>query len=116
MQISICLIVSSATFAAEPWEEYLLWAQRDTGAPDCPGNYTIFGQKALECLAIGFGGGTGQGNRSCLMTLAGTAAEENKCGDAFQMVLTTQCHNDPVQQELRAVGQQKICSWLKGER
>lgn len=114
LALIFCWLFTSTLHAEEPWTEHLKWAEGNTGAPDCPDQYNGFGQKAQECLALGIGGATGQGNRRCLMTLASQAASNNKCGDAFQMVLTTQCHNNSVRDQLRIVGEKKICDWLAG--
>ncbi|MFJ3153481.1 hypothetical protein ACIPIX_04950 [Pseudomonas protegens] len=96
------------------WKRHIDWARKDSGAPDCIAEYT-FHKGGPECLAIGFGGGTGHGNRQCLMGFATNEAYRN-CDSAYAMVLTTQCHNGAAQRDLKAAGPEKVCAYLKEKK
>lgn len=112
--LAMGIIMSATSVAAASVQDHFLWSLGDTGAPDCPQQYASYGEAAVQCLIIGTGGGTGVGNRSCLMGLASQAASQNNCAMAFQMFMTTQCHNSEAQSQIMSAGIQNVCSMFRG--
>jgi hypothetical protein len=108
------ILLSACATPSPPvnWERHIDWAKKDTGAPDCPVDYIGY-DGGRECLVIGIGGGTGAGNRKCLMNLARSEAFRGKCDVAYDMALTAQCHNGKSKRELQRVSQEAVCNYLK---
>lgn len=120
MKTWICTLVLVSAFVSgcttpesDAWKRHIVWAKQDSGAPDCAAEYSLH-KGGPECLVIGIGGGTGHGNRQCLMGFATNEAYRD-CGKAYSAVLTTQCHNGAAQRELRSAGPEKVCNYLKGK-
>ncbi|MFV5365407.1 hypothetical protein [Acinetobacter oleivorans] len=93
------------------WKEHVKWSFHDTGAPDCPEQY--LGAGGPDCLVMGTGGGTGTGNRSCLMAKARADAERGRCTEAIQKLIVTQCHNSKAKKEIIAANDQEVCDYIR---
>lgn len=108
------LALGSAGVSAEPWERHVAWSLRDTGVPDCPQDYLAYAEGS-QCLVQGLGGGTGWGNRACLMRFAinKVRGHSNDCLVAFSMALTAQCHNSVAVRDLENAGAMAVCLYLR---
>jgi hypothetical protein len=98
--------------SAGDWQGILAWCVDNTGAPDCEGLYHTLG--ADDCLALGIGGGTGAGNRQCLIHKARLMASQGHCQVAFQLARACQCHNGNALREVDGAGVSAVCKWLGG--
>jgi hypothetical protein len=79
------------------------WSVGNTGAPDCPLEYTAY----PECLL------PGTGSRACLMQKAIASAKANDCSNAFRLSLVTQCQNAGAQKAIASAGAEAVCSYLR---
>jgi len=114
--LAVLLIISAAMVSpahaqwGKPnWQSDIDWAIGDTGAPDCPWLYA----PVPDCLAGGiFSGNTG-GNRSCVINHARQLAAQGLDWAAFGLVLITQCHNPPEQQNVAFAGPFAVANYLR---
>lgn len=98
------------------WQKHIDWCSRDTGAPDCPAEYVAL--SADLCLVLGVGGGTGIGNRACLIQLARLTAiaalqDSSVKGLAMQRTMQCQCHNHAARDTIVAAGEDAVCAYLR---
>lgn len=109
LAISLGLTLLVGTGAIKPaqgqnkpqWQSDIDWAANDTGGPDCPWLYV----PVPDCL-LG-------GNRSCVLAHAIDQAKSNQDFAAFGLVLITQCHNPPEQQNLINAGPYAVANYLR---
>lgn len=120
MKLTLVLEIGFLSFGATcgialaqaDWEKHLAWSSSNTGVPDCPAFYNeVPGGSA--CLAAGIGGGTGVGNRSCLMSIAKGAAQVGDADLALRIALICQCHNPGAQRQIQTAGATAVATWLK---
>jgi hypothetical protein len=88
------------------WQLDIDWASSDNGAPDCPWLYAT----VPDCLATGL---FNMGNRACVIAHAIDHAKNNEDLVAFGLVLITQCHNGPEQQNLLNAGPYAVANYLR---
>jgi hypothetical protein len=111
MTIGLLLLAGIPVGSADAdWQGNLAWCAGDTGAPDCPEQYVAVG--AQSCLGLGVGGGTGMGNRQCLIYQARYLASQGYCAPAFATALVCQCQNSDARQEILSAGMNAVCNWL----
>ncbi|HEY4764375.1 MAG TPA: hypothetical protein VN902_05320 [Candidatus Acidoferrales bacterium] len=96
---------AKGTAAQQPWQGDIDWAVGNGdagGSVDCPDQYISNGVP----YAIAVGG------RSAVMNAALFAAYHQDFGQAYTLVLMTQCHNPSAQQELLNAGQKAVLQYL----
>jgi hypothetical protein len=84
------------------WRKDIDWSSRDTGSPDCPGEYVGL---ASVCLI--------NGNRKCLISRAVTAANSQQCAQALRLAVVSQCHNPAAFHAIEEAGESVVCTYLR---
>jgi hypothetical protein len=100
-------LTATATGAAaqQPWQGHIDWAAQNNdagGSVDCPDQY--FSNNVAYAIV--------SGGRSAVINAALFAAYRQDFGQAYTLVLMTQCHNPDAQQELLNAGQRAVLTYL----